>query len=194
MTRTPLDTWDDSLREELTHAVLAHGWSRQFPGVGALLLVDIMLSGRAVRIDDISRVNGSPSNPEGDWNGPCWDDFEPLTAESLAELNAAYDEPVDERGVDEVNAEDLAHHQDKIATVDGYAKYFGLPPVRTCRDMLDLIIATGVVVRGADGLLRPMYPLPLPEDLLPVSAEERALLHQMREEDAVEQAERAAAE
>lgn len=189
-----LDTWDDSIREELCHGMMAHGWGRQFPGLGALFMMSVAIKGEPSTLENLTREFRSSNNPTGDWDGPCWDEYEPLTAERLAELNEMFgDELRDDRDVDVVNAESLADHAALIAQVDRYAAHFDLGPVRTARQLLELIIRTGVVNRSDDGLLRPAYPLPPVEDLLPVTDEERALLIRMREEDAREQAERAAA-
>lgn len=182
MTGTALDTWDDTIREELCHQLAAHGWSRQFPGLGYLLMMSVAIHHEPSSLADLQRVIGAPANRTSDWDASCWEEFEPMTAETLEALNAEYGED-DGRSVEEVNAESLAIHEEHIATVDRYAAHLGFGPVRTCRELLDVIVATGVIHRGEDGLFRPTYPLSLPEDVLPVTPEELTIMLEMRRED-----------
>lgn len=174
-----LTSWDESTAEELCHGLMAGGWGRQFPSLGGILLMSIAIQLKPSTLDELTRVLGHPVDREADWESACWEPYEPYTAESFEEIKAQYGDD-DDRDVETANAEELAHHQAHMAQVDGYAAHFGLGPVRTCRELLALLVATGIVGWTDNGRLAPAYPLRDVEDVLPVSDEERAVLAQMR--------------
>jgi hypothetical protein len=62
------------------------------------------------------------------------------------------------------------------ARVNELAGALGLPPVQTAADTADYLVAAGILCRvGKDDtvLLIPVWPVPLPEERLPLTAEER---------------------
>lgn len=67
----------------------------------------------------------------------------------------------------------------RTSTLDQYAAHLGLGPVRTCRDVLALLVAAGALHQDGDTLY-PVLPVPRVDDVFPVSHEERQNLAAMR--------------
>lgn len=174
--KTPT-TWDDHAAEELIRSIIDDGWGRISPFVG-LLLCAIAITKRPMTTQDLTRHITSPTNPHGTWDGSCWDSVDHFTDEELAEFNAAYGDD-DGRTADEVNTEAETHHRERVAEIDRYAAHYGLGPVRTCGDALDLLMAAGALHRAGD-LISPTRPMPRVADAFPVSDAERAVLADMR--------------
>lgn len=187
---TPLHTWDDKIREELSRQVIRNGWMRNLPHAGTALLMSVVMDEQPSTMDQLSEALRSPHSPGGDWGAPCWDPVEYFTDEQLVDLHAEYGDD-DDRSAAEVNAGLDAHQAALVEQVDRYAAHHGLGPVRTCQDALELLVSVGVVHRGDDGRIYPVYPMPDPQDVLPVSDEELATLATMRERDRAEDAGRA---
>jgi hypothetical protein len=174
----PLEGWDEEQRAIIQRDIFDTGLSRHLPTVGALLVVAVASFEEPPTKDDLARVITSPTNPGGSWDGPGWEEPKRYTAEELARLRADFGPPGEEpEDPDEAYADDLARFHANRARIDGYAAHYGLPPVRTCRDVLELLVAAGILHRVVeDGAIRfrPAWPLPLAEDVLPISAEDRA--------------------
>jgi Family of unknown function (DUF6042) len=174
----PLEGWDEEQRAKVQGDVFDTGLSRHLPAVGTVLLAAVVSFDQPPTEADLSTVLRSPTRRAGSWEESAWEEPKPFTAEELAQLRARFggsdEEPSDPFIV---NARELAHFQEHRARVDSYAAHYGRPPVRTCRDVLELMVAAGILHRVAeDGEVRfrPAWPLPLAEDVFPVTPEERA--------------------
>ncbi len=176
----PLQGWDQSHRDALAHAVMGEGWAGHLPTVGTLLLAYVPVCQAPPTEDELAKVITSPANPTGSWDAPAWEVPPTFTAEELAELDREFPHWADSDGPqdpDEVNAQERAHLDARRARVDRYAAHYGLAPVRTYRDTLELLVAAGLLHRVLeDGAVRyrPAWPLPLAEEVFPLTAEERA--------------------
>jgi Family of unknown function (DUF6042) len=129
-------------------------------------------------LDDLSKVIASPSNPEGSWDASAWEEPKPFTAEELASLRAEFGHPGEEpEDPDTANADELARFQKDVARVNGWAAAYGLPPVMTCRDTLNLFLVAGVlhkVVEDGAVRFRPAWPFPRVEEVFSLTPEEQA--------------------
>lgn len=67
----------------------------------------------------------------------------------------------------------------KMSLLDRYAAHCGLGPVRTCRDLLTLLVTAGVLYEE-HGRVGPLYPLPGVDEVFPVSDAERAAIAELR--------------
>ncbi len=135
----PLEGWDQEPRDTLARAAISEGWAGHLPTIGVLLLGNVPSCQAPPTQDELARVIAHRRNPSGSWDGPAWEEPEPFTAETLAELDRHYPGPADPDGPedpDEVNAEERARFEAHRARVDRHAAHYGLPPVRTCRDTL----------------------------------------------------------
>lgn len=75
--------------------------------------------------------------------------------------------------------EDEAENAPKMADLDRYAAHYGLGPIRTCRELLTLLVTAGVLYES-DDRVGPMYPLPSVDDVFPVTDKERATIADLR--------------
>jgi hypothetical protein len=183
----PLEGWDEEQRARIQRDVFATGLSRHLPHAGAVLLAAVVSFPEPPTLDELGKVLRRPSDPTGSWDGPAWEEPKPFTPEELADLRAEFphadEEPED---ADTVNAQEVARFQEHRARVDRYAAHYGLPPIRTCRDLLRLLLAAGIlhqVVEAGASRFRPAWPLPVAEDVFPIAAEERVREDELRWRD-----------
>ncbi|WP_309318868.1 DUF6042 family protein [Streptomyces salinarius] len=66
-----------------------------------------------------------------------------------------------------------------VATLDRYATAYELGPVRTCADLLDLLVRAGVLWTEGDRI-GPVAPVPGVDEVFPVSNDERAEIASLR--------------
>jgi hypothetical protein len=174
----PLEGWDEEQRAKIQRDIFDTGLTRHLPTIGTLLVVAVTTFEEPPTQDDLVDAITSPNNPSGSWDGPAWEEPKRYTAEELARLTAGFGPPDEEpEDPDVAYADDLATFHASQARIDGYAIHYGLPPVRTCQDVLELLVASGIlhrVVEGGAVRFRPAWPLPLPQDVFPVTAEDRA--------------------
>lgn len=74
---------------------------------------------------------------------------------------------------------DLDEQAEQAATLDRYAAAHDRGPVRTCADLLDLLVVAGVLWTE-DGRIGPVAPVPGVDEVFPVSNDERAEIARMR--------------
>lgn len=70
--------------------------------------------------------------------------------------------------------------RERLALLNGYAAAHGRGPVRTCGDLLDLLVAVGVLWADGDRI-GPVVPVPGVDELFPVSDAERAEIARLRD-------------
>jgi hypothetical protein len=78
---------------------------------------------------------------------------------------------------------DLDEQAEQVATLDRYAAAYGRGPVRTCADLLDLLVAAGVLwmVEGTvNNTIGPVEPVPRVDEVFPASNAERAEIASLR--------------
>ncbi|MEZ7004990.1 DUF6042 family protein [Streptomyces sp. AD55] len=74
---------------------------------------------------------------------------------------------------------DLDEDAEQVATLDRYAAAYDRGPVRSCADLLDLLVAAGVL--WADGArIGPVVPVPRVDEVFPVSNAEIAEIASLR--------------
>lgn len=94
-----------------------------------------------------------------------------------------WDEPPDLDPTNPEELEELVLHNEWVERVDSIATDNGLGPIRTNRDLIELMRRLGVIERTwSAGVVRwrPVSPLPLPEESIKLTAEERAQEDQIR--------------
>ncbi|MFG3517596.1 DUF6042 family protein [Streptomyces bobili] len=157
MKTVPLTDWSRDHRDQHFDSVAGGGWLRVPPPMFGLLLMALTRQAKPLTRDDLRPF----INPSGDWQASCWDE-----------------------GAAERDAEELADLQAAQATATAYAAHYGLPPLHTLNDMLNLMIAAGLVheIPGEDGQnrLHPAYPLPGPHQVFPLDEEESAVQESLR--------------
>lgn len=67
----------------------------------------------------------------------------------------------------------------QTADLDRYAAAYGLGPVRTCAELLALLVAAGVLWTEA-GLIGPVAPVPAVDEVFPVDNAERSEIARLR--------------
>ena len=104
----------------------------------------------------------------------CWPELEECTDEELAELRATvgWEGPADAATV---MAEEVAEQAAQLARTDRYSAALGRPPVRAFGDLLDFLVAAGVLTSD-DGRYAASPDPPPPERVLPLTAEDAARL------------------
>ncbi|WP_328638441.1 DUF6042 family protein [Streptomyces canus] len=78
---------------------------------------------------------------------------------------------------------DVPEDAEQVVTLDRYAAAYDRGPVRTCADLLDLLVAAGVlwVAEGTvDDTIGPVEPVPGVDEVFPVSNDERAEIASLR--------------
>lgn len=108
----------------------------------------------------------------------CWIPPEPFTEEDLADDDlddGSCPEPppgTPRPTADQLNADEQAHHEELVARIDELAAEHGLGRVRTNGDVIDLMLALGLL-RQDDGKLFPAQGVPMPEEVIPMTPEEQ---------------------
>jgi hypothetical protein len=125
------------------------------------------------------------------WRSPAWEPLQPWTDEELAAQRADPDfgDADDDADAETVNAEEAADRAARVAELDRYSQRLGLAPVRTIGDLLELMVACRLLTRtgeGAEAVLDFNPAAPLPAEVLPLTAEERAKEDQLRWRSAYE--------
>ena len=162
----------------------SRGWSQQLPTacieiMGALVLADEPPT--RAQIEEHLRRREELKNG---WDSPAWDELHQWTDEELRDLDEHFegdpvfgnrdDEPKDATGV---IAEEAEHRAKHLAAMDGYSVALSVAPVRTMGDLLDFMVACGVLAEQGtpDETRYEINPAaPLPSEVLPLSNEERA--------------------
>ncbi|MFJ5809065.1 DUF6042 family protein [Streptomyces sp. NPDC093093] len=163
----PPAPWTEQDREDHLQRVMRNGWSRMRPFSFMFLLLGAGLAESGATREELTSALRSRENPEGDWAAACWEDAEDL------------------------DEEERTRRPKLIATADRYAAHHGRPPLRTHADVLDLLLAAGVVhevpdAAGGAPRLFPQVPVPSPADVFPLDEEEAAVQRQMLSDSAYE--------
>ncbi|MFI9588485.1 DUF6042 family protein [Streptomyces sp. NPDC052236] len=142
------------------------GWTRMRPHSLTFLLLGVGIAENGATRDDLKRGVRNVDNPEGDLDASCWE-----TPESLDE---------------DEHAKQPAH----IQAAERYAAHYGRPPLRTHTDVLDLLMAAGIIyevpIEAGVPRLYPKVPAPAPAEVFPLDEEEAAIQRQLRIDSAYE--------
>ncbi|MFB7763599.1 DUF6042 family protein [Streptomyces xiamenensis] len=161
----PMADWTEHDGEQYLRRLVRHGWSRMRPHALFFILVGIGTSEAPPTRNEATAFLRHADNPDGALNGSCWE------------------EPEDE--------EERAHQVKWQVETERYAAHYGMPPLRTNADVLNLLLAAQVIheVPDARGVLRllPASPLPVPADVFPLDPEEAAIQKGMRIDAAYEE-------
>lgn len=143
-------------------AYLAKGWMHHLPLVAGSLLSALVNSGQTQSEAALSEATRHDMNRVGGWDTPyCHDD--PYTEVEVAWRNAVWPEEADTRPLEVINAELDADREADRARIDAIATLYGRGTIRTSRDVLDLLVAAGVVHRDDSGKLYPVTAVPDPK-------------------------------
>ncbi len=160
----PLVDWSEEKTRDFLRTAMDEGWLRWSPPCTGDLLVHV-LRARQPRpeAEILAEMGRRPDQPPGD-------------------EQAAWEEPLLRRDIHgtflyDLYRADMDSFLRHRARVDELAGALGLPPaVRTAADTADYLVAAGLLCRVTkDGtvLLVPAWPVPLPEERLALTAEER---------------------
>nr|WP_281404334.1 DUF6042 family protein [Streptomyces roseirectus] len=142
------------------------GWSRMRPHALLFLLMGAGIAENGATRGDLCRSLGHHENPESALADSCWQDPEDLDEDERAAQPAL------------------------IAAAERYAARYGRPSLRTHADVLDLLLAAGVIyeVPDAHGTPRfyPRTPAPVPADVFDLTEEEAAIQRRLRIDSAYE--------
>ncbi|MFE7928357.1 DUF6042 family protein [Streptomyces sp. NPDC057456] len=76
---------------------------------------------------------------------------------------------------------DVSEDTEQVATLDRYAAAYDRGPVRTCADLLDLLVAAGVLWSAQGKVIGPVEPVPGVDEVFPVTNAERAEIASLRD-------------
>lgn len=123
---------------------------------------------------------------------PAWDPVKTWTDEEWEQARQDAEDGPFAYGPDapataaEKNAEETEHHKEELARSDAYSTALGTSPVRTMGDVLDYMIACGVIIERLDGN-KTVYDLnpgaALPGEVLPLSETDLAAEDHLRWRD-----------
>ncbi|WP_327380675.1 DUF6042 family protein [Streptomyces sp. NBC_01207] len=163
---TPPASWTEQDREYYLHQVMRSGWSRMRPYSLFFLLLGVGIAETGATREDLEQGLRNRENPQGDLEAPCWED------------------------PDDFDEDEQARHAKLIERAELYASHYGRPPLRTNADVLDLLLAAGVVYEVPDAVgvprIFPKVPAPVPADVFPLDEEEAAVQRQMLIDSAYE--------
>ena len=161
------------------------GWSRQLPPA-ALAIVSPLVTEGPLTSEELEEHLYPQAGAEQGWESPAWEPLHEWTDEELHTLRADFadtpfaaedDEPDDAAGVMAEEARDRAR---RITEMASYSQALGVAEVQTVKDLLEFMVACGVVERRRAGnrtVLELNALAPLPAEVLPLPADEK------REED-----------
>ncbi|MER6445455.1 DUF6042 family protein [Streptomyces venezuelae] len=164
---TPPASWTEQDRERYLQQVMRSGWSRMRPYSFLFLLLGVGIAENGATREDLKPGLRNGENPQGDLEAPCWED------------------------PDDLDEDEQARQPELIETATRYAAHYGRPPLRTHADVLDLLLAAGVVYEvpdaaGGEPRLFPKLPAPVPADVFPVDEREAAIQRQLLIDSAYE--------
>ncbi|MGR3935268.1 DUF6042 family protein [Streptomyces sp. BRA346] len=155
MQSEPLTDWSPQNRELHAHQATVGGWTRMRPHLMFLLLIGLVAGDAPGTREDIAPFGRRSIDPQDSLEQSCWED------DSL---------------LDDAELDALPEHK---ATAVRYAAHYGLPPLQTVNDVINLLVAAGVVHEIPDSTgvprLHPAQPLPVPADVFPLDEDERAI-------------------
>jgi len=161
------------------------GWMRQLPATAIGIFGPLLDGPKTVNeVEDELRL--SQETAEG-WHSAAWESLRQWTDEELVRLRAdspfgpADDE--DDQDAEAVVANDAARRAKHLAAMDHYSQVLGCQPVRTVGDLLDFVVACGLLTRvgaGGTALLDLTAAALLPGEALPLPASEQAAEDEMR--------------
>lgn len=158
------------------------GWSHHVPATALAVLQPLVTHG-PLSVDELERhLFPSPKAPDLGWNSTAWEPLDEYTDESLQELRAEFEDTPFAVGPDEpdtaeaVMAEEIRLRLERMDEVDRWSRELGVEPVRTLRDLLEFLLAAGVLTTtgaGDTALIRLNESAPLPGEVLTLSEEDR---------------------
>jgi hypothetical protein len=160
------------------------GWMRHLPPT-AVAIIEPLLAGRRT-VDDLAADMTCGRNDADGWRAPAWEPLRQWTDRALAELRR--DSPAvlldeDEDDAATVMAQEAAARRHRVARMDRYSRALGIRQVRTIGDLLDFMVAVGLLSRqgsGGTAVLELDPAAPLPGEVLPLSPAEEAQEDSMR--------------
>ncbi|MGW6884948.1 DUF6042 family protein [Streptomyces goshikiensis] len=162
----PPASWTEQDREHYLQQIMRSGWSRMRPYSLLFLLLGVGIAENGATRESLKAGLRNSENPQGDLEAACWED------------------------PDDLHEDEQAQQPKLIEAAELYAAHYGRPPLQTHTDVLELLLAAGVLyeVPDADGTLRlfPKLPAPVPADVFPLDEEEAAIQKQMLIDSAYE--------
>lgn len=157
-----------------TEILFGSGWMTMLPEGAISILQALVIDGPMTRDAIDARLRESARTPDG-LAAFAWDPLTPYTDESLAELDDHFDVPAGERTqtAAEVNAEEQAARATLLEQQDEFRASRGLPSDHTLGGALDLMLSCGVLDKRGEEIGLVAVP-PLPSEMLPLTAEQRA--------------------
>ncbi|MFE3760562.1 DUF6042 family protein [Streptomyces sp. NPDC059104] len=156
---TPPASWTEQDREHYLQQVMRSGWSRMRPHSFLFLLLGVGIAEIGATREELKQGLRTSENPQGNLEASCWE------------------------APDDLDEDEQARQAKLIGTAELYAAHHGRPPLCTHADVLDLLLAAGVVyeVPDAAGATRifPTVPTPVPADVFPLDEEEAGIQRQL---------------
>ena len=171
---------DQAAMHVLSDTMFGKGWSRTLPPSMIALLAGVLVERPPTRAELDACLRLSPHSPEG-MDSPAWEPLYDWTDDELRELDADFGGPEDEpRLASEAKEQEAAQREADIATFERYLAAKELPSSHTLGALLDLLIACEVLNVDDRGRHSINSLAPLPEEVLPLDADEAALQDRMR--------------
>jgi hypothetical protein len=168
------------------------GWMRYMPPASILIMGALANQDPLNKVDLGDWIRAGCRDGERGWDAEAWDPVKVWTDEEWQQAREAEeqgpfafgsDDPVDAAGANAVEIED---REQELARSDAYSQALGIAPVRTMADVLQYMIACGVVIERTDGedVVYDLNPdVELPAEVLPLSEEDRAQEDSLRWQD-----------
>jgi len=169
------------------------GGARYVP-VGAIVIFGSLVNQGPLNREDLGDWMWAASRHGGrGWDTPAWDPVKVWTDDEWREAKAHHedtpfafgpDAPVDAASV---NAEEIEDREQELARSDAYGAALGLGPVRTMGELLEYLVACGMLLEqqhDGNGVTYDLNPdVPLPSEVLPLSDADRANEDALRWQD-----------
>ncbi|MGL5823618.1 MAG: DUF6042 family protein [Nocardioides sp.] len=168
----------DEKRASIFNDVYLHlGWQRQLPDAAISILLPLVQEG-PLSLEELERNLRPEAGVERGWESSAWSPLEVWTDEELRShreelggnpLTTDGGEPADAQAV---MAEEARHRAEHISELDAYSEALGVPSVRTMGNLLEFMVACGILERSRVGdqeIIELNASAPLPGEVLPLS-------------------------
>lgn len=145
-------------------------WTRFLPHAWVILLFEV--GNAPLTRSELEQVLLHHHSPNG-FAGAVWDPLKEWTDDELSRMRDEFGD--DEGGTaTEINAHDRRVREERLEELRRYARHLDVAEVSTLGDLLTFCIAAGIIEEGNDGKLSLASVVPLPQDVLPLTEDERA--------------------
>ncbi|MFC7597567.1 DUF6042 family protein [Terrabacter sp. GCM10028922] len=155
------------------------GWSRALPS-SAIAILSPLVSHGPMTLEELEDWLRPEAGVERGWDAEAWEPLHEWTDDELRTQRESFQDtpfasdPEEPSDAASVMAEEQALRSAHVAELDAQSEALGVAAIRTLRDLLEFMVAGGLLTRQQSGsrtLLKLNAHAPIPGEVLPLSAE-----------------------